>query len=318
MDSAEHEALRQAVSVQGTHLNHLDAVLQEVTEKLAQVTSALAALGSAPVQPPPSQLNPQLATPSSYASAIGHEPHIPPPAKYSGDPNTCRQFLTQCQLTFNAQPSRYANETARVAYLVNLLEGPPLSHFNALYEQNSPLAMSADAFASELRRVYDHPIRGQQAGLQLSRLQQGRLSVREFVSRFQSLAVESGWNEAALITAFQNGLNRDLGREIALRGELATLDETISLTIKINDQLSLLRAESTAFSRRHVEQLSPPSSVPDMPSNSGSESMQIDSVHLSPEGRARRIKTQSCLYCGQTGHFIANCPIRPVKGRARQ
>ena len=318
MDSAEQEAFKQALAIQGAHLGRHDETLRDVTEKLAQVTVALATLtdrlGSTPAQPPPAQLTPPVAPPSFHGGTVGHEPHIPPPAKYSGDPNTCRQFLTQCQLTFNAQPSRYANEAAKVAYLVNLLEGPPLCLYNALFEQNSPLAMSAETFATELKRVYDHPIRGQQAGLQLSRLRQRNLSIREFVSQFQTLAAESGWNEAALITAFQSGLNRDLGREIALRGEFNSLDQTIRSAIKINDQLSLLRTEPVTSPRSYA----PPSSVRNVPNDSEPEPMQIDGVHLSPAERARRIKSLSCLYCGQAGHFIAQCPIRPVKGQARQ
>lgn len=342
MDSAEQEALRHAVAIQGAHLGQHDTALREVTGQLTQIAAALAALTdrlnaapvpgaqppAAPQAPPTGQQAPAAAPPGPESVPVGPEPHIPPPAKYSGDPNTCRQFLTQCQLTFNAQPTRYASEAAKVAYLINLLEGPPLSFYNALFEQRSPLAMSADAFAQELKRVYDHPIRGQQAGLQLSRIRQGRLSVREFVSQFQSAAVESGWNEAALITAFQNGLNHDIGREIALREECSTLDKAIKTAIKVSDQLSMWRAESAVSSTFRSEQRTPHGprrDVPSprevhrgMPSNSEPEPMQIDGIHLSPEEKARRIRTQSCLYCGQAGHFIVNCPIRPAKGPARQ
>lgn len=331
MDSAEQEALKRAVAKQGAHLGHLDSALREVTTQLTQVSAALAALtdrlNPAPIVPLPGE-QPPAAPPAPVNAPAGPEPHIPPPAKYSGDPNTCRQFLTQCRLAFNAQPLRFAGEAARIAYLVNLLEGPPLNFYNALFERDSPLAMSADAFAGELKRVYDHPMRGQQAGLQLSRIRQGRLPVREFVSRFQSAAVESGWNAAALITAFLNGLNHDVGREIALRREHTTLDEAIKAAIQVSDQLSLW----------HVEPAAPPTSrskqrtfhgsgrdVPslcedhrEMPRSPEAEPMQIDGIHLSPEERARRIRAQSCLYCGQAGHFIATCPIRPAKGPARQ
>lgn len=340
MDSAEQDSLKQAVSLQGVHLGHLDASLNEVRDQLRQVTAALAVVTDrlntvAAFQPPVAQQAPPAvppappeAQPGLAGAHAGTDPHIPPPAKYSGDPNTCRQFLTQCQLTFNAQPNRYAGEAAKVAYLVNLLEGPPLSFYNALFEQRSPLVMSADALATELKRVYDHPIRGQQAGLQLSKIRQGRLPVREFVSQFQGFAVESGWNEAALIIAFQNGLNRDIGRELAVRGEFTTLDEAIRSAIKVSDQLSLWRSESTVSPTYRFEQrasLGPRREVAsssevnrEMPKSPEPEPMQVDNIRLSPEEKARRIKSQSCLYCGQAGHFIAKCPIRPAKGPAWQ
>lgn len=50
--------------------------------------------------------------------------------------------------------------------------------------------------------------------------------------------MESGWNDAALITAFQNWLNHDIRREMALRGEFPTLDEAIKSAIEVSNQLS--------------------------------------------------------------------------------
>lgn len=92
------------------------------------------------------------------------EPDLPPPSKYPDDPNTCRQFIIQCQFTSNAQLSQYATDAAKIAYLANLLEGPPLSFLNALLEWYSPLDQSYTAFSAELKCVYDHPIQGQNAG----------------------------------------------------------------------------------------------------------------------------------------------------------
>lgn len=324
MDLAEQaESLREAMTHQEAHLGHHDKALTDISDRLDQITTALSALivRLDTVPTPAAQVSApvQQAPPAAQPASAVLEPRIPPPAKYSGDPNTCRQFLTQCQLAFNAQPITYASDNAKIAYLVNLLEGRPLSLYNALFEQNSPLAVSADAFATELKRMFDHPIRGQQAGQQLSRIRQGGLTVREFVIHFQGLAVESGWNEAALITAFQNGLNRDIGREIALRGEFKTMNEVIQLAIKTSDQLLLWR-EDSAVSPGYCrsEQLTSLGFQREKPVISEPEPMQMDGLRLSSGEKDRRMKTQSCLYCGRAGHFIANCPIRPVKGPARQ
>ena len=323
MDLAEQtEALNRTMALQGAHLGHHDEALHNIRDKLDQVTTALSALivrldaATTPAAqvPAPAQQAPPAAQPVPAAGAAALEPRIPPPAKYSGDPNTCRQFLTQCQLTFNAQPIRFASDAAKIAYLVNSLEGRPLSLYNALFEQHSPLAMSAEAFATELKRMFDYPIRGHQAGQQLMKIRQGRLTVREFVVNFRGFAVESGWNEAALITAFQNGLNRDIGKEIALRGEFRTLDEAVQLAITTGDQLLLWRADSAGNpDNGRSEQLTSLGSRREMPYFPEPEPMQIDGLHLSPG-----LQTQSCLYCGRAGHFLANCPVRPVKGPARQ
>lgn len=124
MDSAENEALRHAIALQGQHLGHHKVTLKRLSEQLQEVSSAIATLNehlaSAPATPPQAPSPQPASTDQPVPPVSVPEPNIPPPAKYSGDPNTCRQFLTQCQLAFSAQPIRYASEAAKVAYLVNL------------------------------------------------------------------------------------------------------------------------------------------------------------------------------------------------------
>ncbi|XP_062891740.1 adhesion G protein-coupled receptor E2-like [Mobula hypostoma] len=88
---------------------------------------------------------------------------IPPLGRYSGDPDGCRNFITQCELTFQAQPGRFGDDARKLAYMVNLLDGPPLSPFNALREQGYPATQSFRYIVAELRRVFDLPERGQEA-----------------------------------------------------------------------------------------------------------------------------------------------------------
>uniref|UniRef100_A0A667XPZ7 CCHC-type domain-containing protein n=1 Tax=Myripristis murdjan TaxID=586833 RepID=A0A667XPZ7_9TELE len=290
--------------------------LTVLNERLASASAPASASSS-----PPQAASQQPAPAGQPASPVvfSPEPNIPPPAKYSGDPNTCRQFLTQCQLAFSAQPVRYASEAAKVAYLVNLLEGPPLNLYNALFEEGSHIALSFAAFSAELKKMYDFPIRGQQAGQRLLRIRQGRLSVREYVNQFRSLAVEAGWNDSALIPAFQSGLNKEIGREIALRGDLTSLDEAIKLAIRVADQISLWHLDSAPSHPSVAHRSASPNQhepYRETPVSTEPEPMQVDRVRLSVEERTRRLKSQSCLYCGQSGHFIASCPVRPAKGQA--
>lgn len=319
MDPAELERIKSAITNQGQRIGDIQAVLQTLVGEVSQIATQLAA--PSPSTDPPDASQPPV--PASPPIVHAAEPHIPPPAKYSGNPNTCREFLTQVQLTFNAQPSRFIQEAAKMAFIVSLLEGPPLSYFNALYEQHSPTVLSFAQFSTELKRIYDHPIRGQQAGQQLLRLHQGRRSVREFAGEFRSLAVESGWNDQALLSAFQSGLNRAIGREIALRGDQRSLDEAITTAIKISDQMAQWQAEPipsrpTASSVRFFpEEPRRPVSQPESSGPPGEEPMQLGRTRLTPDERLRRINSGACLYCGKLGHFRSTCPLRP-KEEARQ
>ena len=323
MDPAEFDLVKTAVGNQGQRIGEMQTALKSLIDEVTKISSHIATTSTAATQPPPPP------APVTAPAAQAAEPRIPPPAKYSGNPNTCREFLTQVKLTFNAQPLRFSQEVSKIAFIASLLEGPPLSYFNALHEQGSATALSFDLFAAELKRIYDHPIRGQQAGQQLLKLRQGRRSVREFTTEFRSLAVESGWNDQALLTAFLSGLNRTVGREIALRGDQNSLDEAISTAIKISDQMAQWQTEpfpsrSTPFSagvRGNIgsfpeEPRRPePQALPSGPSDE--EPMQLGRTRLSPDERLRRMNSGACLYCGQHGHFRSTCPLRP-KEEARQ
>uniref|UniRef100_A0A673AT68 Gypsy retrotransposon integrase-like protein 1 n=1 Tax=Sphaeramia orbicularis TaxID=375764 RepID=A0A673AT68_9TELE len=166
---------------------------------------------------------------------------------------------------------------------------------------------------AELKRIYDHPIRGPQAGQRLMRLRQGDRPIRQYVSEFRSLAAESEWNEKSLISAFQSGLNRTIGREMALRQELHSLDEVIEAAIRVPDQSAFWQPEPSwnrqpSVSKPHSE---PPHPVPESSGGSKVEPMQVGRTRLSAEERNRRLVAGLCLYCGQEGHRVSNCPVKP-------
>lgn len=128
----------------------------------------------------------------------------------------------------------------------------------------------------------------------------------------------SGWNDEALQGAFQNALNDSIKDELVPRDDSESLDQLISLTIKIDNHLRERSREKAtkppaAFSSPTPRPL--PSSLVLHPqaSTSSPEPMHFGKAQLTPEEPARRINSKSCLYCGQLGHFISSCPTRPVK-----
>lgn len=66
--------------------------------------------------------------------------------------------------------------------------------------------MSYAAFVAGMKKVYDHQVCGNNAGHRLMALSQGTRSVAEFVMEFQTLAVESTWNDSSIQGAFYKGL----------------------------------------------------------------------------------------------------------------
>lgn len=93
--------------------------MMEMSRQIAVITQRLEQLQTnPPVMPTVShQLDSEVAVPHHS------EPRLNPPALYSGEPNSCRLFLSQCSLTFSLQPSCFLTETSGVAFVIMHLAG---------------------------------------------------------------------------------------------------------------------------------------------------------------------------------------------------
>lgn len=104
--------------------------------------------------------------------------------------------------------------------------------------------------------------------------------------------------EDTLKTLFRQGLNLELQSELDCRDEGKGFDDFVSLAIRINN---LVRV------RRPARSLS--TTVPSP--HKDCEPMPVGRARLTTEERERRFKERLCLYCGEPGHILATCPIRP-------
>ena len=100
---------KQTLVHQHAEMDHHGTMLREILQAL-QVRPPAPSLDPAPPVCP--------APPASH-----HEPRLPTPEMYSGDPEECRGFLTQCRLTFDLQPAAYPTDHSKVAYVMTLLKG---------------------------------------------------------------------------------------------------------------------------------------------------------------------------------------------------
>ncbi|KAI2647111.1 Transposon Tf2-8 polyprotein [Labeo rohita] len=137
---------------------------------------------------------------------------------------------------------------------------------------------------------------------QLFRLQQGSSTVNDYTLRFRTLAGASGWNETALLGAYRQGLNPEIRAAMALYDDSIGLETFLQRTTRVSQQLAACQPPVTAPQSASVAASTP---VP--------EPMQMDSTRLSRTERNRRITQGLCLYCGQSGHLIRNCPVRPPR-----
>ncbi len=115
--------------------------------------------------------------------------------------------------------------------MLNLLRGKADQWATALWKGKPWVLDSCESFASEIRRVFDHPVQGQEA---LSVYELYVKGLLQWHLDFCVLAVESGWNDKALRGVCVKGLGKELKDELAACDEPENLEGLIALAIRID------------------------------------------------------------------------------------
>ena len=257
------------------------------------------------------------------------EPTLSSPSAYAGVFDLCQGYLGQCELLFHHQPSRFRTEGARVSLIMSTLTGRALDWAIAAVRQNPRLANHLAEFLEEFRRVFDHPTQGSDAAGRLHTLCQETRSVADYTLEFRTLAADSGWDDAALRSAYRRGLSEEL-KDLLVRDQPSSLNELATLAHRLDDRLRERRQEraqwresssrnpsvrlETKVPHRGPAHTNPaflPSSAHRDSAAEGEEPMQLGRSQLTPGIREHRFRQRLCLYCGGEGHVLRTCPTRP-------
>ncbi len=233
------------------------------------------------------------------------EPRINNPPCYSGQPTECRAFLTQCEVIFSLQPTTYAEDRSKVAFMLSLLTGRAHDWGAAVWEYEAGCCeLFSSAFKEEMIKIFDRSVYGHEAFRQLVTLRQGRRSATDYAIEFRTLAATCEWNEQALTARFLEGLS--LGRSRRRFSHVIRLlvwTNWSSWPFVSTNALSCAVAHATphpSYGWFHLLSLSP----------------QWWGVFASPLLNVSATSRGGlCMYCGAQGHFAARCP---VKERAHQ
>ena len=193
-----------------------------------------------PIAPPDQPLDPRW------------EPTLSPPNAYAGGFDLCRGFLGQCELLFCHQSSRFRTDGARFALIMSSLTGRALNWAIAVVGQNPRLSTNLSEFLEEFRRVFDHPTQGSDAAGRLHTLCQGTRSVADYTLEFRTLATDSGWDDAALRSAYQRGLSEEI-KDLLVRDQPTSLNELATLAHRLDDRLRERRLERAQRIQLHPD-----------------------------------------------------------------
>ncbi len=184
--------MRRALMQQGVLLGHHQEEITASRSAYSEISLQLNRLVERFDQLHPS---PSVATPPPDQDGTINrhaEPRLNPPAPYSGEPNTCRSFLSQCSLTFSLQPSCFPTERSKVAFIITLLVGQAREWGTAMWDNEQDCCSSFDSFSEELRKVFDRSAQGTEAARALALLRQRESSVSSYSNEFRTLAASCG------------------------------------------------------------------------------------------------------------------------------
>ncbi|KAK3534000.1 hypothetical protein QTP86_000506 [Hemibagrus guttatus] len=236
------------------------------------------------------------------------------PAPYSGSAEDCNGFLLQCSLALEMQPHSYPDDRAKVAFIISHLGGKALCWAEPLWTQNNPIVSSLPRFIEHFKEVFGKPGSDSSLGERLCRLKQGSMSVSDYALQIRTLAAASGWNEQALITMYRQGLDPRVQLHLAAYEDSIRLEKFIQLSIRFATCMQLCLEEhqgppATTTITRQPEPVSNPEPV--------SEVMHLGHSGVSAaerqRERQRRLTQNRCFYCGGSGHFVAECPLRQAR-----
>ncbi len=92
-------------------------------------------------------INTVLTTTATSASASP----MARPTPFSGDTVNCSGFILQCSLYFEMQPRAFPTERSKIAFMITLLTGRALQWAESLWNSDSPVTHTLDAFTNPLK-----------------------------------------------------------------------------------------------------------------------------------------------------------------------
>lgn len=255
------------------------------------------------------------------ATASVRPPRLADPDKFDGTRSKFRNFATQLQLHFSSNPAAYLTENSRIVYAASFLTGNAYTWFSPYINPDTGAVSfkTFTSFLSNLRAAFDDPDSYATAERDLESLKQDS-SCAGYYAKMVSLFSQLGWTEDKVqIHHFRRGLKSSVkdalvGKEMsdnfsAFATTCISLDNDLYARILEKKHEPIAASSSRPASRLTAPVASRPVAAAAPQNTPASDPMDLDN---SEAGRAKRkayrLTNNLCLYCGQAGHAVRNCP----------
>ena len=313
----------------------------QLTDTLHTMTDCLAAL-SVPLPPTP-------LAPVEPKSRV--KPRSPDTFNRS-DLGKLNAFIFQCSIYIILRRQDFPDKASKVAFMLSYLKGSALDWFQTAATHGSSSLMSTawlsstPVFIDELRHLFGpcDPVNEATVRIENLRYKDADKAVK-YTLDFNRDAPHTGWNDKALYWQFYKGLPDRLKDELTRIGKAETLiplqHQVQVLNQRYWERQAEISRDKRAFSNTAPARTDEPrqsssdnnssrpaasssqaptqskSSSSSKPRNSNADKLGKNGK-LTPEERDRHFKLQLCLFCGNVGHKVTECPSakNSAKGKA--
>ena len=265
---------------------------------------------------------------TSTTNSRSSEPKVANPEYYQGQRNKLSTFITQVAMVIALQPSRFPNEKSKVLYAGSYLRDTAFLWFQPWVTATPPPSFMTDfqEFCHELRRTFGDPDEVATAERHLYTLRQ-KGSASSYVADFTRYAVLVHWNDEAKASQFYRGLKDFIKDEMAKTGRPSSLRALQEAAIRLDNRVFERQIEKGEHMGNNFSQSTRPSQFREQTTTTKTQHTFTPRLRatvpaqaitkrgkLTPAEYQRRKDNNLCLYCGDKGHSVSNCPKAPQQG----
>jgi uncharacterized coiled-coil protein SlyX len=304
---------RQHVEQLERQINTLQQQLQDRDDEAQQLAAAIVQNIPAPViniPPPP--------------PATSRPPKAADPEVFSGDRKKADSFLRAVSLNIAIQPRAFPDDQTRILYALSWMQGGSAgewaaNHTRTMLEGHHNPFTSWDDFRHRFEAAFGDSDRQAQSRQSLHDLRMTRtMTAEEYTAAFEALAGRTGFNDAALMDAYERGLQRGVVEKIHLDDLPQTLQEWKDKAIRVDKLWRRFQEQHSTTANRDMRTMTPraPASRPPIPPRPSPHSnptptfepMDVDSTRRQgPPQRTPRL----CYNCDKPGHLARDCHEPP-------
>lgn len=274
--------------------NRLEVLERKQSDRRSDASPALAT----PPSPPPVEVS-QVPTRKSK---------FPDPERFNGTRDNYPGWKFECEGKLEYDQGMFPTEDAKIRYVLSRTKDKANQVLLpwVLENRGGSVAGLWEHMDMQFQDVHQQ----QRALDKLRHLRQGRRPIRDYVSEFNQLRVESRQEFSPTVARqmFSEGLNEELQKQMLHAPKDTSLKEYMDKAIELSDDLYRIQ-----FHSKNKEKTPTRRQVFSTASQTAPQAEEMDweptRVNKANTRRKRpKGSTPACFACGKEGHFIRECP----------